>query len=71
MRIRFVHAYSLVLGGLFRVSYWGLGMNNNITNYFFERYKETRRLLPGVTKGPNGYSTRYGAPEAHSSTQER
>ncbi len=70
MKIALTHIYSLLLGGFFKVCYWALGMDSKVTRYFFEKYKATRRLIPGVTRGPDGYSTRMGAVEAYSSTQE-
>jgi hypothetical protein len=69
MKYYFTHAYSLMLGGMFKTAYWIFGMDNFFTIYFFERYKETRRLLPGVTRGPKGRSTMCRAYEAYESTQ--
>lgn len=65
-----IHIYSVILGWIFKTCYWIIGKDRWITQFFFEKYKSTRRLLPGVTRGPGGYSTRMGATEAHSSTQD-
>lgn len=65
-----IHAWSLVLGGLFRSSYRVLGSSHYVTTKSLEAYRSTRRKLPGQTKGPNGRSTRFGASEAHETTQD-
>jgi hypothetical protein len=70
IRIRIIHANSLVLGTMFKTCYWLLGMNNSATVYFFEKYKSARRMLPGVTCGPDGKSTRHGSYQAWESTRE-
>jgi hypothetical protein len=70
IRVRLIHANSLVLGAMFKTCYWLLGMNSGTTQYFFEKYKNARRMIPGVTRGPDGRSTRYGSYAAYESTQE-
>ncbi len=66
--IRFIHKKSLVLGEMFKDSYRRRGANDRLTEILLERYKETRRQLPGDCDEYG--STRYGASEAYHATQD-
>lgn len=65
----FIHAKSLVLARMFKTAYWSLGGSHPITQNLLERYRKTRRELPGGYDSRKGYSTRYGAHEAFQETQ--
>lgn len=70
MKQRLIHYQSLALGKMFRTAHWALGSTNPLTEYLLDSYRAKRRQLPGKTKGPGGRSTRYGATEAHKTTQD-
>jgi hypothetical protein len=70
-KTKVIHLYSLSIGVAFRVSYWAFGGDNEVTQYLLDKYRRTRRKIPGQTRGPDGHSTRYGAYDAYCSTQDR
>ena len=70
LRVKYHHLKSLIYGALFKSFYWGLGSSHWLTEFFLGRYRNTRRKIPGGHDFKTGYSTRYGASEAHQTTQE-
>jgi hypothetical protein len=67
---KFIHAKSLVLGGMFKSAYHTLGSDHSLTVMLLDRYRATRRELPGGYSPTLGQSTRHGASEAYRSTQD-
>ena len=65
-----IHRYSLVLGSTFRWCYWALGSDSDLTDYFLNKYRDTRRKLPGGYDPATKHSTRLGAYQAFLSTQD-
>lgn len=66
--IRFIHQKSLILGEMFKEAYRRLGKGDRLTEILLERYRDTRRQLPGDCDEHG--STRFGATEAYHSTQD-
>ena len=69
-REQVLHETSVILGKLFRDAYERCGRDHPLTQELLERYRNTRRQLPGSGNDGANHSTRYGAYEAYQSTQE-
>ena len=69
-REEYLHKKSLILARMFRTAYESLGKDNTLTQELLDRYRETRRELPGTGNDGVNSSTRLGASEAYLETQE-
>ncbi|OFZ60712.1 MAG: hypothetical protein A2381_15180 [Bdellovibrionales bacterium RIFOXYB1_FULL_37_110] len=70
LKVKTIHAKSLIYGAAFKAMYWTLGKEDEITRYTLEVYRKTRRQIPGWKDPKTGRSTRYGANEAYESTRK-
>ena len=68
INVKKIHEASCKVGTAFNSAYKLLGKDHSVTVKLLEAYRELRRKIPGG-KNELGYSTRYGATEAHNTTQ--